>query len=296
GAAGAGRRGRDIARADGNRLGARQSGDHVAHRRRQPARAARRRGGGRRQDARRRAQGAPGRADRRVSPGRRRPLSAVPAASDRARILVWICVLIAINQLGFGAVVAVLALYARSFGVSQSAIGLAIAIYGFARFAVAMPAGRLADRAGRRAGLALGGVVSAAGNLVCAYAPTFPLFILGRFVAGAGAALVLIAGTVILADITTPADRGRTMAIYQGVFLFAVGVGPVPGGMLAERFGLVAPFMVYTVTGLVAAALTWFVIPETRRALAATAVAAAAPPGFAVQVRLLTAQIGFAVV
>ena len=86
------------------------------------------------------------------------------------------------------------------------------------------------------------------------------------------------------------------MAIYQGVFLFAVGVGPVPGGMLAERFGLVAPFMVYTVTGLVAAALTWFVIPETRRALAATAVAAAAPPGFAVQVRLLTAQIGFALV
>src|SRR5207248_4529035 len=57
-----------------------------------------------------------------------------------------------------------------------------------------------------------------------------------------------------------------------------------------------APFMVYTVTGLVAAALTWFVIPETRRALAATAVAAAAPPGFAVQVRLLTAQIGFALV
>ena len=204
--------------------------------------------------------------------------------------------LIAVNQLGFGAVVAVLALYARSFGVSQSAIGLAIAIYGLARFLLAMPAGKLADRVGRRPALALGGVVSAAGNLVCAYAPTFPLFILGRFVAGAGAALVLIAGTVILADITTPADRGRTMAIYQGVFLFAVGVGPVPGGMLAERFGLVAPFMVYTVTGLVAAALTWFVIPETRRALAATAVAAAAPPGFAVQVRLLTAQIGFALV
>ena len=172
--------------------------------------------------------------------------------------------LIAVNQLGFGAVVAVLALYARSFGVSQSAIGLAIAIYGLARFLLAMPAGKLADRVGRRPALALGGVVSAAGNLVCAYAPTFPLFILGRFVAGAGAALVLIAGTVILADITTPADRGRTMAIYQGVFLFAVGIGPMPGGILAERFGLVSPFLVYTVAGLIAGVLAWFVIPETR--------------------------------
>ena len=37
--------------------------------------------------------------------------------------------LIAVNQLGFGAVVAVLALYARSFGVGQSAIGLPIAIW-----------------------------------------------------------------------------------------------------------------------------------------------------------------------
>lgn len=48
-------------------------------------------------------------------------------------------------------------------------------------------------------------------------APSYPLFIGGRFVAGAS--LVLIAGQVVLADIT-PANRGRTMAIYQGVFLF----------------------------------------------------------------------------
>jgi hypothetical protein len=132
-----------------------------------------------------------------------------------------------------------------SFGVGQSAISVAIAVYGLARFLVAVPAGQLADRAGRRGVLALGGLVTAAGNLLCAYAPTYALFIGGRFVAGAGASLVLIGGTIVLADITTPANRGRTMAIYQGVFLFAVGVGPVPGGLLAERFGLAAPFLVY---------------------------------------------------
>ena len=51
------------------------------------------------------------------------------------------CVLIGINQLGFGSVVPVLPLYARSFGVSQAAIGLAIAVYGLARFLVAVPGG-----------------------------------------------------------------------------------------------------------------------------------------------------------
>ena len=62
--------------------------------------------------------------------------------------------------------------------------------------------------------LTLGGLVSAGGNLICAYAPSYALFIGGRFVAGAGASLVLIGGQIVLADITTPANRGRMMAIY----------------------------------------------------------------------------------
>src|SRR5215472_5657537 len=110
-------------------------------------------------------------------------------APSPTRVLVWMCVLIAVNQLGFGSVVPVLALYARSFGVTQSAIGLAIAAYGLARFLVSMPVGRLTDVVGRRTALALGGLVTAAGNMICAVAPSFTVFITGRFVAGVGAAL-----------------------------------------------------------------------------------------------------------
>src|SRR5262245_12851663 len=103
------------------------------------------------------------------------------------------CVLIGINQLGFGSVVPVLPLYARSFGVSQAAIGLSIAVYGLARFLVAMPVGQLSDRLGRRPALALGGLITAAGNLLCAYVPNYPTFVAARFVAGVGAAFVLTA-------------------------------------------------------------------------------------------------------
>jgi MFS family permease len=205
------------------------------------------------------------------------------------------CVLIAVNQLGFGAIVPVLALYARSFGVAQSAIGLAIGVYGLARFLVAVPVGRLTDVVGRRAALALGGLVTAAGNLLCAYAPNFAVFVAARFVAGAGAALVLIAGQIVLADITTPERRGRVMAIYQGVFVFAVGVGPLPGGLLAERFGLAAPFVVYAVAGAAAAVVAWWSIPDTR-ATGASAEAAAAIPPFAAQIRLVTGHVGFMLV
>jgi MFS family permease len=213
------------------------------------------------------------------------------------RILVWMCVLIAVNQLGFGGIVPVLALYARSFGVPQSAIGVAIAVYGLARFLVAMPAGRLAEGLGRRPTLAVGGLVTAAGNLVCAYAPTFAVLVGGRFVAGAGAALVLIAGQIVLADITTPARRGRTMAVYQGVFLFAVSIGPLPGGLLAEHYGLAAPFLAYAVAGVVAAALAWIFIPETRTAQSfGSADSLLLLPSFGSQVRILTGHTGFMLV
>src|SRR5687768_11996723 len=102
-------------------------------------------------------------------------------------ILIWMCVLICVNQLGFGAIVPVVALYAEDFGVSQTAIGLTIAIYGLARFLINVPAGQLADVAGRRVTLATGGVVTVIGAILCAVAPSYALFLIARFIAGAGA-------------------------------------------------------------------------------------------------------------
>jgi MFS family permease len=211
------------------------------------------------------------------------------------RILIWMCVLIAVNQLGFGSIVPALALYARSFGVAQSAIGLAIATYGLARFLVAIPAGQLADGLGRRAALATGGVVSAFGNTLCALAPSFPAFVAARFVAGAGAALVLTTGQIVLADISTPANRGRIMAVYQGVFLFAVGIGPLPGGLLATHWGLASPFVAYAATSVLAAAVAWLAIPETKHARYTDEPAPDDVP-YRAQIRRLTGDRGFILV
>ena len=78
--------------------------------------------------------------------GRRRGFPTAGLTGERRRTLGWICALIAANQLGFGAIVPVVPLYARDFGVAETAVGLTIGVYGLARFAVNVPAGRLADR------------------------------------------------------------------------------------------------------------------------------------------------------
>ena len=219
------------------------------------------------------------------------------STSFERRVLVWMCVLIAVNQLGFGGVVPALPLYAKSFGVSAAAIGLAVAVYGLARFVVAIPTGQLCDGLGRRPTLAIGGVVSTLGNLWCAEAGTFPEFIVARFLAGAGAGLVLTAGQVVLADITTPERRGRTMAIYHGVFIFAVGIGPFPGGLLADHLGLAAPFRAYAAASFVVTGLAWFAVGETRRLSHPVGGRGwGRGPTIITQMRLLAAQIGFVLV
>lgn len=212
------------------------------------------------------------------------------------RILFWMCVLVGINQLGFGAMVPSLPLYAQSFGVSASAIGMAIAVYGLARFVIAVPSGQLSDRLGRRPTLAIGGLISATGNLWCAWADSYPEFIVARFVAGLGAGLIVTTGNVVLADITTPARRGRALALYQGTFIFAVGIGPFPGGLLAEHFGLTAPFIAYGFASLGATIVAWFAVSETRGFGLQRSTGAQnkrAMPSFSSQMRLLTGQAGF---
>lgn len=228
----------------------------------------------------------------------------MPIEKPRAeRILLWMCVIIAVNQIGFSALIPVLPLYAQSFGVPVSAIGMTISIYGLARFVMSIPTGRMADGIGRRPTLAIGGVVSALGNLWCAYAANFTEFMCARFVAGAGASLVLTIGSVVLADISPPSRRGRMMATYQGTFLFAVGIGPLPGGLLAESVGLAAPFAVYAVAGLLVGVIAWFAIPETRGFAEGGSVPTVIPaPGerrsaaFVEQMRVLWKQIGFMLV
>ena len=213
------------------------------------------------------------------------------------RVLIAMCVLISINQLGFGSVIPVLPLYAQSFGVPASAIGMAVAIYGLARFFVAVPSGQLSDRLGRRPTLAMGGVISALGSFWCAAATEYPEFIVARFVSGAGAGIILTTGQVVLADISTPERRGRIISIYQGCFLFAVGIGPLPGGLLASHFGLAVPFQVYGVASLLAMLVAWFAVKETKgMGHGGTGQGAAVTISYVRQLNLLMRQVGFVLV
>ena len=187
----------------------------------------------------------------------------------RDRSFVAVCALILVNQIGFGIVTPVLPAYARSFGLGPADIGLVIGIYGFARFLANVPAGQIAERRGRRPVLIIGTVITSVASALMATAGSLPQLLVYRLLAGLGAATVITGGQIMVGDLSNAQNRGRMMSMYQGVFLIGVGLGPTPGGLLADHLGIRAPFIAYAIFSALACVLALLIIRETRPATAA---------------------------
>ncbi len=207
------------------------------------------------------------------------------------RALLWACIVIAVNQLGFGIVVPVTPIYARSFGVTETAVGLVVAIYGLGRLLFNVPAGQAADRFGRRPTILVGTIVTSAGSLLCGLAEDFTQLLVFRLIGGIGAAIVITGVQTVVADIATRENRGRMMATYQAFFTFAVGVGPSVGGVVALWAGYRAPFFAFAALALAAGVIAITQLPESRLVAGPTGAAASgAPPG---ATRALLLNVGF---
>jgi MFS transporter, DHA1 family, multidrug resistance protein len=66
-----------------------------------------------------------------------------------------------------------------------------------------------------------------------------------------------------LADISTPANRARTIAPVYAAFGIGTACGPAIGGILGSTYGLHAPFLLVGASMLSAGALNYFTISET---------------------------------
>lgn len=191
-------------------------------------------------------------------------MSGLRAQLREQRVFAALLALILANQIGFGLITPVLPSYARSFGLSAADLGFVIAIYGFARFVANVPAGQLAERVGRRPVLILGTAITSIASALIATAGSLPQLLAYRLLAGLGAATVLTGGQIMVGDLSGPANRGRMMSTYQGVFLVGVALGPLPGGLLADHFGLRAPFIAYAVFSGLACVAALRLISETK--------------------------------
>jgi MFS family permease len=162
--------------------------------------------------------------------------------------------------LGFGMVVPVLPLFARSFDVALGTLGLVNVVFGGTRFAFGIVGGLVVDRLGERACTIAGLLIVSASSYAAGLAGSFPQLVLARGFGGAGSALFINGLMNRILRIIEPEAMGRATGAFRSSFLVGIGAGPVFGGVIADRFGLAAPFHFYATGLLVSAAIAWVVM------------------------------------
>ena len=167
--------------------------------------------------------------------------------------------------LGFGLVVPVLPLYARSFGVGLALIGLVPMVFGATRFAFGLVGGLVVDMFGARACTIAGLLIVSASSYAAGFATNFTQLVLARGFGGAGSALFIGGLMNHILRIIEPAAMGRATGAFRSSFLVGIAVGPLFGGVLADRYGLAAPFHIYATGLLIASAIAWVVMSGATR-------------------------------
>ena len=171
-----------------------------------------------------------------------RSLLAISGSVIKNRPVLLLAVIYALKGMGAKALIGFVPLYAtQNLGMSTTLVGTALTLYFGAGIAAKPVMGYLYSRWGARAALAspllLSGFLAAGVGL----SPWPPLFLVLLTILGATGPI----SPIILTAASDYAD-GKTLASSVGFIYTFYGLGflsPMAGGFLAERFGLVMPFL-----------------------------------------------------
>jgi DHA1 family tetracycline resistance protein-like MFS transporter len=173
--------------------------------------------------------------------------------------VLWVAQVVA--ALGFGTILPTLPLFLLHHGVALPWLGALVAGYNVAAFVAQLVAGPLSDRRGRRAVLALGLLVSAAGMAGFLLPGSAGLYLGLRALWGVGAGAVVPVATAAVADLVPPEARGRAYGYLGTAVTGGTAIGPLLGAVVG-RFSPLGPFLVAVPLNLAGAALVTLTLRE----------------------------------
>jgi len=149
------------------------------------------------------------------------------------------------------------------FRTTPAIVKLSLSLNALAFSLLQLVYGPLSDRFGRRPVMLAGMAGFIVFSLACAFAQSIAQLITARIFQGmaAGAEAVLV--YAIIHDLFHQTDRVRALAIYGMVIALTPAVAPIVGGYLHVWLGWQANFVLIALTGALALALIWHLLPES---------------------------------
>ncbi|WP_019180870.1 MDR family MFS transporter [Microbacterium yannicii] len=128
---------------------------------------------------------------------------------------------------------------------------------------VVMPVlGRLGDIVGPRAVFLVSLGVFLVASLVCGLAPDMGWLIAARLVQGMSSSGLQLMSQTIVAQVTSPRERPRYMAVIGAAFPIAILIGPVLGGLITDYWGWPWVFWINLPVGIAALVFAVFTVPH----------------------------------
>ncbi|KAI0886419.1 MFS general substrate transporter [Annulohypoxylon maeteangense] len=158
---------------------------------------------------------------------------------------------------------------AHDLDVSVELVNLTVTSYLVSQGLAPSLWGPISDVRGRRVAYCCTFLVFLAACVGLAEAKNYATLIVLRCLQSTGSASTIAIGSGVIGDITTRAERGGFMGIFQAGLLVPVAVGPVIGGALAGSLGWRAIFWFLTIYSGVFLIFLIILLPETLRSIVA---------------------------
>jgi len=146
----------------------------------------------------------------------------------------------------------------NQFHLSEYEIGLVLGMFGFSMAITHIPAGRLADRIGRRPLLLIAWVLGLVSSLVMGSALVLPLFLIGLF----GYGLTAFVASPLSSYVTAARGKwsvGTVLSLTTATFGMGMVLGPVTGGWIGDNYGMRMSFLVAAVVFAISNIFMYFI-------------------------------------
>ncbi|HUR75220.1 MAG TPA: MFS transporter [Sporichthya sp.] len=186
------------------------------------------------------------------------------AASELPRE-VWVLAAVAFSvALGFGIVAPVIPIFARHFGVGETAAGLVISAFAFMRLCFSPAGGALVNRFGERVIMATGIGIVAVSSFLTGLAQNYEQMLALRAIGGVGSVMFSVSAQSLMLRAVPTSMRGQASSRFYGGFLLGGLTGPALGGVLGG-ISLRLPFFLYAGTLTVAGTIAMVFLHRSER-------------------------------